>query len=349
MRIAQVSPLYESVPPCGYGGTERIVSYLTEELVRRGHEVVLFAAGDSKTRAELVPICPSSLRLGHCADPLAFHVVMLERVAQRAREFDVVHFHVSYLHFPLSRRLGLPQLTTQHGRLDLPELQCVFDEYPDMPQVSISNAQRAPVPQANFCGTVYHGLPLDLYELQARPGDYLAFLGRISPEKRLDRAIEIARRVGLRLKIAAKLDSADHEYFRREIEPLLRSDHVEFVGEIADSDKTAFLGGARCLLFPIDWPEPFGLVMIESMACGTPVVAYRHGSVPEIIDDGVTGFVVDDLDAAVRATRRAVELDRRACRESFERRFSVERMARDYLDLYARSAELRRRGRELAA
>lgn len=335
MRIAQVSPLHESVPPRGYGGTERVVSYLTEELVRQGHEVTLFASGDSRTSAELVPICERALRLGG-GDPVAHHVLMLERVARRAREFDIVHWHVDYLHFPLSRRLGVPQMTTMHGRLDLPELQAIFTEFGDMPLVSISRSQREPLPQAQFCGNVYHGLPRELYAFEARPGEYVAFVGRMSPEKRVDRAIEIARRAGLPIKIAAKIDPAERAYFERDIAPLLSQRHVEFVGEIAEKDKRGFLGGARCLLFPIDWPEPFGLVMIEAMACGTPVVAFRRGSVPEVVDDGVTGFVVDDVEQAVLATRRAVELERAACREAFERRFAAERMTRDYVALYDR-------------
>jgi glycosyltransferase involved in cell wall biosynthesis len=346
MRIAQVSPLHESVPPRGYGGTERVVSYLTEELVRQGHAVTLFASGDSRTSAELVPICPRALRLGGGGDPLAHLVVMLERVARRAHEFDIVHWHVDYLHFPLSRRLGVPQLTTMHGRLDLPELQCIFDEFRDMPVVSISQAQRAPLPQARFCGTVHHGLPRELYPFEPRPGDYVAFVGRMSPEKRVDRAIEIARRAGLPLKIAAKIDPAERAYFERDIAPLLSQPHVEFVGEIAEKDKRGFLGGARCLLFPIDWPEPFGLVMIEAMACGTPVVAFRRGSVPEVVEDGVTGFVVDDVDQAVLATRRAALLERGRCRDAFERRFAVERMTRDYVALYDR---LVARANDLAA
>lgn len=334
MKIAQVSPLYESVPPKLYGGTERVVSWLTEELVRQGHEVTLFASGDSNTSAKLVSCAPEALRLAGCREPLAHHLLMLEEVARRLDEFDIVHYHVDYLHFPLSRRSRVPQLTTLHGRLDSPELAPLFREYREMPLVSISNDQRRPLPFANWVGTVYHGLPQDQFRLNPKGGEYLAFLGRISPEKRPDRAIEIARRAGLPLKIAAKVDRADQEYFEREIKPLLDHPLVEFIGEINDADKQDFLGGALALLFPIDWPEPFGLVMIEAMACGTPVIAWCCGSVPEVMEDGVTGYVVDSLEGAVQAVRRVEELDRRACRAVFERRFTSRRMAEGYLRLY---------------
>jgi glycosyltransferase involved in cell wall biosynthesis len=344
MRIAQVAPLFESVPPKYYGGTERVVSYLTEELVRQGHEVTLFASADSVTRAELVPICPQALRLNsECADRLAYHIVLLEHVFRAAHRFDVIHFHTDCLHFPLSRRSGVPHVTTLHGRLDLPELSCLYDEFRDIPLVSISGAQRAPQPQANWLATVHHGLPADLHRCRERPGDYLAFVGRISLEKRVDRAIEIARRAGMKLRVAAKVDTADRDYFRQTVEPLFRDPVVEFVGEIGEADKGEFLGNARALLFPIDWPEPFGLVMIESMACGTPVVAWRCGSVPEVIDDGLTGFVVDDLDAATRAVDQCKGFDRRRCREAFERRFTATRMANDYLQVYHRVVEAARR------
>jgi len=340
VRIAQIAPLYEAVPPKLYGGTERVVSYLTEELVRRGHEVTLFASGDSVTGAELVPICPQALRLDTaCADPLALHIVMLERVFQLAQHFDVLHFHVDYLHYPLSRRQTVPHVTTLHGRLDLPELPCVYDEFTDVSVVSISDAQRAPLPQANWQATVHHGLPLNLHAARDGEGGYLAFLGRISPEKRVDRAVEIARRVGLPLKVAAKVDAADRRYYQREIEPLFRDPLVEYIGEIGEHEKGEFLGNALALVFPINWPEPFGLVMIESMACGTPVIAWRCGSVPEVIDEGETGFVVDDLEGAVRAVEQARTLDRRRCRQGFERRFSVARMARDYLTVYRQLIE----------
>src|SRR5690349_7048001 len=336
MRIAQVAPLFESVPPKYYGGTERVVSYLTEELVRQGHDVTLFASGDSVTEAKLVAASRRSLRLDkHCVDQIAHHVLMLERVVQRASSFDVIHYHVDYLHFPYSRRHATPHLTTLHGRLDIPDLKPLYREFRDMPVVSISEAQREPLPYANWIGTVHHGLPADLYGFHAKPGDYAAFIGRVAPEKRVDRAIEIAKRVGIPLKIAAKVDAIDREYFENVVEPLLRDPLIEYLGEIGEGEKEEFLGNARVLLFPIDWPEPFGLVMIEAMACGTPVIAFRGGSVPEVLDDGVTGFIVDDLDDAVAAMHRVGELSRRRCREVFEDRFTATRMASDYVDLYS--------------
>ncbi|MFW6076100.1 MAG: glycosyltransferase family 4 protein [Chloroflexota bacterium] len=341
MRIAQASPLYESVPPKLYGGTERVVSWLTEELVKQGHEVTLFASGDSQTSATLVPMTGQALRLNpNAVDYLAHHVYMLEQVCSRIDEFDIVHFHGDYLHYPLMRRIGAPHLTTLHGRIDLPDLKPIFQEFAGMPVVSISNSQRLPAMHLNWLGTVYHGLPVERFAFQPEPGDYLAFLGRISPEKRVDRAIEIARRVGMPLKIAAKVDRVDHDYFKCEIEPLLADPLVEYIGEIGDDEKEAFLGNAYALLFPIDWPEPFGLVMIEAMACGTPVVAFRRGSVPEVIDHGVTGFIVDSVEAAVKATTRIDGLSRWRCRQVFERRFSAERMANDYLDIYRSQAVL---------
>lgn len=341
MRIAQISPLYESVPPSVYGGTERVVHYLTEELVQLGHEVVLFAAGDSCSSAQLVPACPRALRLdAACRDPLAWHMVLLDLVATEWRRFDALHFHIDYLHFLLSRHLCLPQLTTLHGRLDLPELQPVYDRFGDMPVVSISQAQRTPLPQANWIGTVHHGLPEHLLPFHGAVGDYFAFLGRISPEKRVDRAIQISRAVGVPLKIAAKVDRVDEEYFQREIRPLLDHPLIEFLGEIDDRQKSDFLGNARALLFPIDWPEPFGLVMIEAMACGTPVVAFEGGSVREVIEPGVTGFIVNDLRHAVEAARVAGDLDRRRIREAFEDRFTARRMAQDYLNLYQVTARV---------
>jgi glycosyltransferase involved in cell wall biosynthesis len=337
MRIAQVAPLYESVPPRYYGGTERIVSYLTEELVRLGHEVTLFASGDSQTKARLVAACPRSLRLDpECIDQLAHHIVMLERVQQRADEFDVIHFHVDYLHFPLTRRGDFANVTTLHGRLDIPDLVPLYEEYPDVPLISISDAQREPLPRVNWQATVYHGLPDDLYRYRPDAGTYLAFLGRISPEKRVDRAIEIAHQVGIPIRIAAKVDRIDRDYFDSVIEPMLHHPLVEFVGEIGEDDKDEFLGDAQALLFPIDWPEPFGLVMIEAMACGTPVIAYRNGSVPEVMEEGRTGFIVEDLDDAVEAARRVPQLSRARCREIFEQRFTAARMARDYVDVYER-------------
>jgi glycosyltransferase involved in cell wall biosynthesis len=337
MRIAQISPLYESVPPTKYGGTERVVSFLTEELVRQGHEVTLFASADSVTSARLVPCCSAALRLDtRWKDPLVHHYQLLEEIARRASHFDIIHFHIDYLHFPFSRRLGMPHVTTLHGRLDLPDLELLYREYPHMPVISISDAQRKPLPWSNWQGTVYHGLPPDLLRFHEGRGNYLAFLGRISPEKRVDRAIRIAERAGLKLKVAAKVDQADKLYFAEQIEPLLKTSKgfVEFIGEIGGRDKEEFLGNAAGLLFPIDWPEPFGLVVIEALACGTPVVAYRNGSVPELLEEGVSGFVVDNEEDAVKAVRRLPELSRRRCRQVFEERFLVERMTRDYLRIY---------------
>ncbi|PYI85965.1 MAG: glycosyl transferase [Verrucomicrobia bacterium] len=337
MRIAQVAPLYESVPPRYYGGTERVVSYLTEELVRQGHEVTLFASGDSVTRARLVAACRRSLRFDkHCIDELAHQILMLENVFQRAAQFEIVHFHADYLHFPLSRRQPITHLTTLHGRLDIPDLVPLYQEFRDMPVVSISNAQREPLPWANWQATVYHGIPADLYRFRAEPGTYLAFMGRISPEKRVDRAIEIAKQVQIPLKIAAKVDRVDKDYFKLVVEPLLGEPLVEFVGEISEGEKVDFLGNAYALLFPIDWPEPFGLVMIEAMACGTPVIAYRSGAVPEVMEEGYTGFIVEELKDAVEAVRRVPELSRKRCREVFEQRFTATRMAHDYVRVYER-------------
>ncbi|HET6150958.1 MAG TPA: glycosyltransferase family 4 protein [Polyangia bacterium] len=341
MRIAQVSPLMESVPPHLYGGTERVVSFLTEELVTLGHEVTLFASGDSVTRAKLVACTPRALRLDRsCVDATAHHVRMLDEVCRRARSFDVIHFHIDYLHFPLSPGLGVPHVTTLHGRQDIPDLAPLYRTYAREPLISISDAQRRPLPDANWQATVYHGLPRDRFHFHPGPGEYLAFLGRISPEKRVDRAIDIARRLDMPLKIAAKVDNADQAYFEREIKPRLDDPLIEFVGEIDEQSKDSFLGQAAVLLFPIDWPEPFGLVMIEAMACGTPVVAFRCGSVPEVMDEGASGFVVDDLDQAVDATRRALMLPRARCRQTFERRFLARRMAEDYLRVYRRLANL---------
>jgi len=337
MRIAQVAPLYESVPPKYYGGTERVVSYLTEELVRQGHDVTLFASGDSVTAARLVAGSRRSLRLDkNCTDQLAHHIVMLEHVFQRAAEFDIIHFHVDYLHFPLSRRQQITHVTTLHGRLDIPDLAPLYQEFRDMPVISISNVQREPLPWANWQATVYHGLPADLYRFREQPGSYFAFLGRISPEKRVDRAIEIAKRVKIPLKIAAKVDRVDRKYFKNTIEPLLKDSLVEVVGEIGDREKDEFLGKAYALLLPIDWPEPFGLVMIEAMACGTPVIAYREGAVPEIMDEGQTGFIVEELEDAVEAALRIPKLSRKRCREVFDQRFTITRMANDYLQAYER-------------
>jgi glycosyltransferase involved in cell wall biosynthesis len=335
MRIAQVAPLYESVPPKLYGGTERVVSYLTEELARQGHAVTLFASGDSVTRARLVAPTPRALRLDpDSIDHMAHHVLLLEQVFQRADEFDIIHFHIDYLHFPLSRRAWTPHLTTLHGRLDVPDLTSLYREFPAMPLVSISDDQRTPLPEVDWRATIYHGLPTDLHTFHERPAGYLAFLGRISPEKGIEQAIEIATRADMPLKIAAKVDEADETYFADVVEPLLAHPLVEHVGEVNEAQKDRFLGGAAALLFPIDWPEPFGLVMIEALACGTPVVAFRRGSAPEVIEDGVTGLIVEGIDEAVAAVERLPTISRVRCREVFEERFSAARMARDYLAVY---------------
>ena len=345
MKIAQVAPLFESVPPQTYGGTERVVSYLTEELVRQGHEITLFASGDSITSAKLVACSRHSLRLDpHCIDHLAHHVVELEQVFKRVHEFDVIHFHSDYLHYPLSRREKATQLTTLHGRLDIPDLVPLYREFSEMPVVSISDSQRLPLPWIHWLATVYHGLPEDLYTFHETPGKYLAFLGRICAEKRPDRAIKIAKQVGIPLKIAAKVDAADKEYFENQIKDLLDDSLIEFVGEIDEAHKNEFLGNALATLFPIDWPEPFGLVMVESMACGTPVVAFRGGSVSEVMEHGVTGFIVDNEEEAVKAVGQIPTLERRRCRGVFEERFSVARMARDYVRLYEQLSDRRHAG-----
>ena len=340
MKIAQIAPLAEAVPPRLYGGTERIVSYLTEELVREGHQVTVFASGDSRTRAEFVACAPKALRLDPAVrDPVPHVLMMLDEVRRRAHEFDILHFHMDLFHFPTFTDIAGQTVTTLHGRLDLPDLQSFYRRFRDFPLVSISNDQRGPLPGAHWAGTVYHGLPLELHRfVPSTDQGYLAFLGRISPEKRPDRAIEIARRAGIPLRIAAKVDDADRAYFEQQIEPLLRDPLVEFVGEIGDADKSEFLGNARALLFPIDWPEPFGLVVIESMACGTPVIAFARGSVAEIVEDGVTGFIVHNIEEAARAVRRLPELDRREVRRRFEQRFSAGRMASDYLEIYRQLA-----------
>jgi glycosyltransferase involved in cell wall biosynthesis len=338
----------ESVPPKLYGGTERVVSWITEELVRQGHNVTLFASGDSVTSAQLVAGAPQALRLDpKVFDALAHLMIMIDQVRQRAHEFDFLHFHTDYLHFPVFSGMAKRTLTTLHGRLDLPDLPAVFRAFPQMPLVSIANHQRNPVRFANWAGTVHHGLPADLLPYCEAPSwDYLAFIGRICPEKRVDRAIAIAKRVGMRLKIAAKVDKADIEYYETTIKPLLNHPLIEFIGEIGDAEKPAFLGNAYAMLFPIDWPEPFGLVMVEAMSCGTPVIAYRCGSVPEIIEHGVSGWIVDDEDGAVAACRRASMLDRLKVRRRFEERFTVQRMVSDYIDLYSGR---RRRASETAA
>ncbi len=336
MKIAQVAPLHESVPPAKYGGTERIVSYLTEELVRQGQEVTLFASGDSKTTAKLIPIGTQSLRTDpNCQDSLAPHIVMLEEVLRRADEFDVIHFHIDYIHYAISSRIETPHVTTQHGRMDVRGLEDVYRMYRSEPVVSISNAQQRPIPWANWVGTVYHGLPLDLYSCENAPEPYLAFVGRVSPEKGLDKAIEIAKRAGLPLKVAAKVDKADTEYFETVIRPML-DDPIEFLDEVDDHQKQNLLGKASGLLFPINWPEPFGIVMIEAMACGTPVIAFPRGAVPEVIDHGVTGLIVNNVDEALKAVKRLSSFDRKECRAAFERRFSAARMAHDYCVIYER-------------
>ena len=335
MKVAHVAPLYESVPPKFYGGTERVVSWLTEEMVRQGHEVTLFASGDSVTRANLVAGCHRALRLDkRCIDHFAHHVLLMEKVFQMASDFDVIHWHIDYFHFPLSRRHPHPQMTTLHGRLDLPDLVPLYEEFREMPLVSISDAQRVPLPWANWQGTVYHGLPVESYRFTEEPGTYLAFLGRICPEKRVDTAIAIAKQVDMPLRIAAKVDKVDEEYFTDHIKPLLDHPLVEYVGEIGEGEKSDFLGGAAALLFPIDWPEPFGLVMIEAMACGTPVIARNRGSVPEVMEQGVTGFICDQVEDSVHAIKRLHTLSRKRCREVFETRFSGSRMVEDYVRLY---------------
>lgn len=340
MRIAEVAPLYESVPPRGYGGTERVVSYLTEELVARGHEVTLFASGDSVTRARLVPVCPEGLRLsGRRVDAVALHLAMLLQVYGRAREFDVVHCHTDYLGLPLVRQAALPTVVTLHGRLDLEEAHPVYRAFPEAAFVSVSDAQRAPLAGVGWAATVHHGLPRDLFRFHPGPGRYLLFLGRISPEKCPDAAIRIAVAAGMPLRIAAKVDPADQVYFAQVVRPLLGHPLVEFVGEVNERGKEELLAHAAALLFPVDWPEPFGLVMIEALACGTPVIARRRGSVPDIVANGVTGFVCETEDEMVAAVAKLPRLRRAACRDAFERRFTAARMADDYLAVFAARRE----------
>ena len=335
MRIAQVAPLTESVPPTGYGGTERVVSYLTDKLVDMGHEVSLFASGDSITRANLIAPTPVALRhQPQVIDPISHIFYMLELVQQLKDQFDFIHYHVDYFHFPFSRRNRIAQCTTLHGRLDIPDLKVLFKEFAEMPLISISNSQRKPMPFSNFVKTIYHGIPPHLFKLNENPGKYLAFVGRISPEKRLDRAIEIAKTTGIPLKVAAKIDRVDVEYYENQIKPLIDHPLVEFIGEINDAGKSDFLGNACALLFPIDWPEPFGLVMIEAMACGTPVIAFNCGSVPEVIDEGKTGFIVNSIEEAVNRVNNIEVIDRRLCRQVFEERFTDQRMANEYLQVY---------------
>ena len=352
MKIAQVAPLMESVPPRLYGGTERIVSYLTEELVRLGHDVTLFASGDSITSAELAPCCTRALRLDPTVrDTIPYFMVMIDKVRERAVEFDVLHFHVDLFHFPLFRALAARTLTTLHGRQDLADLKPFYARFGEMPLVSISDDQRKPSPHANFVATIHHGIPLNLHRPSFEQGSYLAFLGRISPEKRTDRAIRIARAAGIPLKIAAKVDKIDEDYFRNDILPLIDGPDVEFIGEINEREKTQFLGEAAALLFPVDWPEPFGLVMIEAMACGTPVLAFRCGSIPELIENGVTGKIVNSEEEATAALPEILSYDRRAVWQRFEERFTATRMAKDYLSTYRQlqaTGTLTKRTRQLA-
>jgi glycosyltransferase involved in cell wall biosynthesis len=343
MKIAQVAPLTEAVPPKLYGGTERVVAYLTDALVELGHEVTLFASGDSVTKATLAPMWPRALRLDpNVKDHFVPLFMQLETVARRAHEFDVIHCHLDYFGYPLLRRLGTPSITTLHGRLDLPELPALYDLYGDIPVVSISDSQRVPLPQANYVATVLHGLPQNLLAKGSGRGGYLAFLGRISPEKAPDAAIRIAAKAGIPLKIAAKVDRVDQEYFKTTVEPLLSLGDVEFIGEIREDQKEEFLGNAAALLFPIAWREPFGLVMIEAMACGTPVIAVENGSVPEVLENGVTGFIVHSEQQAIDAVGRIGSLDRDRIRAEFDRRFTAHRMAQNYLKLYARLIQARR-------
>ncbi|MES2625701.1 MAG: glycosyltransferase family 4 protein [Pseudomonadota bacterium] len=335
MKIAQIAPLYESVPPATYGGTERVVAYLTDALVDAGHDVTLFASADSLTKAKLVPCCPRSLRTDPaCIDPVARHVLQIQEVVERAAEFDIVHFHIDYMHFPLTGKQAFPYVTTLHGRLDIADLQPLYNKFNKQPVVSISYSQRLPLPQAYWVGNVYHGLPMNLYKQGKGDGGYLAFIGRISPEKGVDRAIEIAIKAGKKLRIAAKVDRADERYFESDIKHLLAHPLIEFIGEVDEVNKSALLEGAECLLFPIDWPEPFGMVMIEAMACGTPVLAFGRGSVPEVITDGVSGFIVESVEEALAKLPSVIRMSRQQVRAHFETRFSAGRMAQDYLKVY---------------
>lgn len=339
MRIAQVAPLIETVPPKTYGGTERVVHYLTEELVNQGHDVTLFASGDSLTNADHVAVVKESLRCSSVPhDAIIWHQRQLMEVLRMADKFDIIHFHTDFSHFSVMRYLNTPHVTTLHGRLDLPDFQTVFDEFPDMPVVSISNSQRAPIKNANWVGTVYNGTPGENYDYQPAcdPNEYFAFLGRFSPEKGPERAIEIAKRLGVKLKMAAKIDKVDEQYFSERIKPHLDHPLIEYIGEVNESGKNKLLGGAKALLFPIDWPEPFGLVMTESMACGTPVIAFRNGSVDEVMKHGVSGYIVESVDEAVEAARNIDKINRRACRIYFQNRFSVETMTKGYVDVYER-------------
>ena len=344
MKIAQIAPLIESVPPRLYGGTERVVSYLTEALVAQGHDVTLFASADSMTDAELIPCAEKALRLNAAVkDTIPYYMIMLDRVREIEKEFDILHFHIDQFHFPLFRHVAHRTVTTLHGRQDLADLKYLYDAFPEMPLVSISNAQRKPIPGCNFAATIYHGLPATLLDPTYHPrGGYLAFLGRIAPEKGVDRAIQIARSCGMPLKIAAKVDRVDQEYFHEYIKPMLDQPGIQFIGEIDEIGKARFLGEASALLFPINWPEPFGLVMIEAMACGTPILAFANGSVTEVIDEGITGSIITSIDSAPRALRNVLSLDRRKVRQRFDERFSSARMARDYVAVYEKIISKRR-------
>ncbi len=338
MRIAQVAPLAESCPPKLYGGTERIVHFLTDELVRQGHDVTLFASGDSQTEGKLVPCVPQALRLVDGASNLIpYHVGMVEQIRRRLDQFDLVHFHIDLFHYAAIREWNTPTVTTLHGRLDVPGLDSCYRAFPDVPLVSISDHQRSPLPPVNWVQTIYHGLPENMLPFDPDGGDYLVFLGRISPEKRPDRAIEIAVRSGKPLKIAAKVDLVDVEYWETEIRPMVEAyDNVEYIGEVDETQKAELLGKAAALVFPIDWPEPFGLVMIEALSCGTPVIAWRNGSVPEVIQDGVSGRIVESIEEAVAAVKVVVAMPRAAIREQFDKRFTAERMALNYVGVYER-------------
>jgi glycosyltransferase involved in cell wall biosynthesis len=339
MKIAQIAPLYEAVPPKLYGGTERVVHFLTEELVRLDHDVTLFASGDSKTSAKLSAIVPEALRLKKCEDSLAPHILQIEEVMDRANEFDIIHFHTDYLNFPFTKNLGVPHVTTLHGKLSIPELQPLYNKYRHQPVISISNSQRKPLPQANWVANVYHGLPCNLFRAGKGKGEYLAFLGRVSSEKGLENAIAIAIAVGIPLKVAAKIDKADMEYYEENIRELFEHPLVEYVGEVNEKKKEKFLGNAMALLFPINWEEPFGMVLIEAMACGTPVIAFNRGSVPEIIEDGQNGFVVSTKKQAIKALDQLHKIDRKVVRHLFEEKFSSARMANDYVKIYEKLAE----------
>jgi len=335
MRIAQVAPLLESVPPQFYGGTERVVSYLTEELVQQGHDVTLYASGDSHTSAKLHSVVKKAIRLDpNHPDPTAYHIMMLEQISRYSNEFDIIHYHIGVIHFLMSRNLLTPHVTTMHGRLDLPDLQTIFQSFTDIPLISISDNQRLPLSRANWQATVYNGIPMENYTFQKHAGQYLAFLGRISPEKGIEQAIEIAIASGMPLKIAAKIDNSDVDYYQSTIKPLLAHPLIEFIGEINEQQKDAFLGSAYAVLFPIQWPEPFGLVMIESMACGTPVIAFKRGSVPEVMVHGETGFIVNSIDQAIEAIEQIESISRECCRYIFEKRFSSREMANGYLKVY---------------